>query len=312
MMNSTTMMIFFASLAIYGLAGYWFWARRSATALAGDFGEASCRSRPRRRLGPTGTVAAAQSLADLGRRLTKAQDAVRNQLYRVAWNVPRFRQSWAPQIFHGARLALLIGLPLLTFALIALASGTPVTALPATAFGFYLGLTGPGRYLDRLARRRTERIGRSLPDFLDLLVVSVESGLSLDQAVADTARDLRRVHRELSEELAIFSREVQAGASRADALRNLGTRTGDPEMRKLTSILIQADRFGSSVSKVLRNQARYMRIKRRQRAEESAHKVGVKLIFPIFLLIMPSVFLVTAGPAIMMLMKNFSKIAGDL
>jgi tight adherence protein C len=147
---------------------------------------------------------------------------------------------------------------------------------------------------------------------LDLLVVSVESGLSLDQAVADTARDLRRAHRELSEELATFSREVQAGASRTDALRNLGVRTGDAEMRKLTSILIQADRFGSSVSKVLRNQARYMRIKRRQRAEESAHKVGVKLIFPIFFLIMPSVFLVTAGPAIIMLLENFRKMVAEI
>ena len=309
MMNSTTMMIFFASLAIYGLAGYWFWARRSATALAGDFGEAHAAAAEedsdRPELSPL-----LNALADLGQKAA-TQDAEGNALRRRLERAG-FRQSWAPQIFHGARLALLIGLPLLTFALIALASGTPVTALPATAFGFYLGLTGPGRYLDRLARRRTERIGRSLPDFLDLLVVSVESGLSLDQAVADTARDLRRVHRELSEELAIFSREVQAGASRADALRNLGTRTGDPEMRKLTSILIQADRFGSSVSKVLRNQARYMRIKRRQRAEESAHKVGVKLIFPIFFLIMPSVFLVTAGPAIIMLLENFSKMVADI
>jgi tight adherence protein C len=83
-------------------------------------------------------------------------------------------------------------------------------------------------------------------------------------------------------------------------------------MRKLTSILIQADRFGSSVSKVLRNQARYMRIKRRQKAEESAHKVGVKLIFPIFLLIMPSVFLVTAGPAVIMLLENFSKMVSQI
>lgn len=309
MMNSTTLMIFFASLAIYGLAGYRFWVRRSATAVAGDFAEADAaaaqENSDRPELSPL-----LNALADLGQQAA-TQDTERNVLRRRL-DRAGFRQSWAPQIFHGARLALLVGLPLLTFTLITLASGTPVTALPATAFGFYLGLTGPGRYLDRRARRRTEQIGRSLPDFLDLLVVSVESGLSLDQAVADTARDLRRAHRELSEELAIFSREVQAGASRADALRNLGTRTGDPEMRKLTSILIQADRFGSSVSKVLRNQARYMRIKRRQRAEESAHKVGVKLIFPIFFLIMPSVFLVTAGPAIIMLLENFAKMVADI
>ncbi len=309
MMNSTTVMIFFASLAIYGLTGYWFWVRRSATALAGRSPEAEAAATDedydRPQMSPL-----MNALADLGQKAA-TQDAdgtaLRRRLDRAG-----FRQSWAPQIYHGVRLALIVGLPLLTFALITLATGTAVAALPATAFGAYLALSAPSRYLDRLARRRTERIGRSLPDFLDLLVVSVESGLSLDQAVADTARDLRRAHRELSEELAIFSREVQAGASRADALRNLGTRTGDPEMRKLTSILIQADRFGSSVSKVLRNQARYMRIKRRQRAEESAHKVGVKLIFPIFFLIMPSVFLVTAGPAIIMLLENFSRIVADI
>jgi len=308
-MSSTTITIFFASLAIYGLAGYWFWARRSAAALAGHSSESDAAGTDEAPDRPE-MSSLLNALADLGQKAA-TQDAngttLRRRLERAG-----FRQSWAPEIYHGARLALLIGLPLLTFALITLASGAAVAAIPATAFGAYLGLIAPGRYLDRLARRRTVRISRSLPDFLDLLVVSVESGLSLDQAVADTARDLRRAHRELSEELAIFSREVQAGVSRADALRNLGTRTGDPEMRKLTSILIQADRFGSSVSKVLRNQARYMRIKRRQRAEESAHKVGVKLIFPIFFLIMPSVFLVTAGPAIIMLLENFSRMVADM
>ncbi|MDA0204670.1 MAG: type II secretion system F family protein [Acidobacteria bacterium] len=309
MMSSTTITIFFASLAIYGLAGYWFWVRRSATALAGPTSESDAagtgEGQDRPEMSPL-----LNALANLGQKAA-TQDAhgttLRRRLERAG-----FRQSWAPEIYHGARLALVVGLPSMTFALITLASGAAVGAIPATALGAYLGLTAPGRYLDRLARRRTVRIGRSLPDFLDLLVVSVESGLSLDQAVADTARDLRRAHRELSEELAIFSREVQAGASRADALRNLGTRTGDPEMRKLTSILIQADRFGSSVSKVLRNQARYMRIKRRQRAEESAHKVGVKLIFPIFFLIMPSVLLVTAGPAVIMLLENFSRMVNEI
>ena len=308
-MSSTTIAIFFASLGIYGLAGYWFWARRSAAAAVGHSPEADVSAADdapdRPEMSPL-----LNALANLGEKAAN-QDAhgkaLRRRLERAG-----FRQSWAPQIYHGARLALVVGLPLLTFALISLASGGAVAAIPATAFAAYLGLTAPGRYLDRLARRRTQRIGGSLPDFLDLLVVSVESGLSLDQAVADTARDLRRAHPPLSEELAIFSREVQAGASRATALRNLGLRTGDSEMRKLTSILIQADRFGSSVSKVLRNQARYMRIKRRQRAEESAHKVGVKLIFPIFFLIMPSVFLVTAGPAVIMLLENFSRMVADI
>ncbi len=300
--------VFLASLALYGYVGYWFWARNSAVATTGEIvsgvpGDEELTDRP-------ALPALLNTLADLGQ--NAAANDTNSSSLRRRLDRAGFRQSWAPQIYHGAKLAVLVGLPLLTFVLIAFASGSATTAIPATAFGAYLGLIGPDRYLKYRARRRTELIRRSLPDFLDLLVVSVESGLSLDQAVADTARDLRRAHPELSEELAIFSHEVRAGATRAQALRNLGKRTGDEEMRKLTSILIQADRFGSSVSKVLRNQARYMRIKRRQRAEESAHKVGVKLIFPIFFLIMPSVFLVTAGPAIIMLTENFSRMIAEM
>ncbi len=306
MMTSATMTIFFASLAIYGAAGYWFWVRRVALAAPSSQADADAEDDfDRPEISPL-----LSALANLGQERA-ARDADQSKL-RSRLERAGFRQSWAPQVYHGIRLVLLVALPSLTFAAIALTSGSVVAALPATALGAYLGVAAPARYLDRLVRRRAERIGKSLPDFLDLLVVSVESGLSLDQAVADTARDLRRGHPQISEELAVFGREVQAGATRTAALRNLAIRTGDAEMRKLTSILIQADRFGSSVSKVLRSQARYMRVKRRQRAEESAHKVGVKLIFPIFFLIMPSVFLVTAGPAIIMLLENFSSMIGEL
>jgi tight adherence protein C len=303
-----TIGIFLGSLALYGSAGYWFWARNSSVVTVGEAPSAPTDDGG----APDGPELSPllSALADLGqKRAASAADgsSLRRRLDRAG-----FRQVWAAPVFHGAKLAITVGLPAFTFVMISFGSGSAMAAIPATAFGVYLGLVGPDRYLKYRTRRRTELIGRSLPDFLDLLVLSVESGLSLDQAVADTARDLHRAHPELSEELAIFSHEVRVGASRADALRNLGTRTGDAEMRKLTSILIQADRFGTSVSKVLRNQARYMRIKRRQKAEESAHKVGVKLIFPIFFLIMPSVFLVTAGPAIIMLTENFSRMIGSM
>ena len=122
-----------------------------------------------------------------------------------------------------------------------------------------------------------------------------------------TAQDLRPAHPVFHDEISVFQGEVQAGATRAEALRNLAHRTGEAEMRRLTSLLIQTDRFGTSISKVLRSQARYMRIRRRQRAEELAHKVGVKLVFPIFFFIMPSMFLVTAGPAVLMLMGGIGR-----
>ncbi len=177
-------------------------------------------------------------------------------------------------------------------------------------FGAYLGLTAPDRILRRRILKRRAQLRHSLPDFLDLLVLEVDSGLPLDHAVENTANDLSRAHPALADEFLVMSRETMAGANRAEALRNLGRRTGEPELRKLTSLLIQAERFGSGVSKVLRTQARYMRIKRRQRAEEEAHKVGVKIIFPVFLLIMPAVFLVTAGPAVILLMGGFARLAG--
>lgn len=300
--------LFFGSLALYGFVGYWFWGRTAVVATTGEptlIAPGDDEDTEQLDLPPLLAV-----LADLGK--TRAEEDTGASSLRRRLDRAGFRQPWAGPVFHGAKLAVLVALPVVTFLLITLATGMPIAALPATIFGAYLGMVGPDRYLKNRARRRTELVGRSLPDFLDLLVISVESGLSLDQAVADTARDLRRAHPELSEELALFSNEVRAGASRADALRNLGTRTGNEEMRKLTSILIQADRFGTSVSKVLRNQARYMRIKRRQKAEESAHKVGVKLIFPIFFLIMPSVFLVTAGPAIIMLTENFSRMIAEM
>ena len=166
--------------------------------------------------------------------------------------------------------------------------------------------------LHRRSRARRQAVQRGLPDLLDLLVISVESGLSLDSAITTTAEDLAVVHPILTDELMVFRHEVRAGTSRAEALRNLGKRTSEPEMRKLTSLLIQADRFGASISKVMRTQARYVRTRRRQSAEDLAHKVGIKLVFPIFFLIMPSMFLVTAGPAVIQLVQNFGRLASGM
>ena len=245
----------------------------------------------------------AGALADLAgiSPVSRPVSELRRQLYAAG-----LRQPWAVAAYQGARTAAMIALPALGFLAVVAFTGKPLQGLALAALGLGLGYRLPERFLRRRALARRQALNRALPDFLDLLVVGVESGLSLDQAISDTARDLRRVHPVLWDELNLFRSELIAGASRAEALRNLGARSGEPELRKLTALLIQADRFGSSVSKLLRTQARYMRIRRRQAAEEKAHKVGVKLLFPIFFLIMPSVFLVTAGPAVVMLLENFS------
>jgi tight adherence protein C len=166
------------------------------------------------------------------------------------------------------------------------------------------GYFGPGLILEKMVTARQERIRLSMPDALDLLVVCVEAGLGLDQAIRNVADELRMTHKDISDELGLVNLEMRAGKRRADALRNLADRVGEPELKKLVAILIQADRFGVSVAESLRTHSDFMRVRRRQEAEERAAKVGVKLVFPIFFFILPSMLVVSAGPGLLQLFKN--------
>ena len=138
----------------------------------------------------------------------------------------------------------------------------------------------------------------ALPNALDLLVVCVESGLGLDQAIMQVSREMQTGYGELASEFAITNLEMRHGTRRADALRNLGERTGVDDVKKLVGTLIQADRFGTSIAQTLRTHSDFMRLQARQRAEEKAAKIGIKLVFPIFFCILPSLFVVTVGPVI--------------
>ena len=172
-----------------------------------------------------------------------------------------------------------------------------VFIVASTALGYYL----PVFYLESLVKKRQEKLRLGLPDALDMMVVSVEAGLGLDQAIQYVGREIEYAHPDLSEELGLVGLEMRAGKRRAESLRNLADRTGEPELRKLVAILIQSDRFGTSMGESLRTHSDYMRIRRRQASEERAAKVGVKLVFPIFLFILPSMMLVAAGPALLKL-----------
>jgi len=141
-------------------------------------------------------------------------------------------------------------------------------------------------------------------------VVSVEAGLGLDQAIMNVSRELLTTHREISEELSLVNLEMRAGKRRADALRNLADRTGEPELRKLVSILIQSDRFGTSMGESLRTHSDFMRVRRRQEAEERAQG-RVKLVFPIFFFILPSMMVVAAGPGLLQLFKHLFPMMKD-
>lgn len=159
---------------------------------------------------------------------------------------------------------------------------------------------------------RREKLRLSLPDGLDLLVVCVEAGQGIDQAIRVVSRELQLTHRDLSEELALASMEMRAGTTRAEALTHMAERTGEAEMKKLVSVLVQTDRFGTSVGEALRTHGEYLRVRRSQDAEERAGKVGVKLIFPIFFGIMPSIMVVSAGPGMLMLFRQLGAITNDM
>ncbi len=170
-------------------------------------------------------------------------------------------------------------------------------AICGIGFGFLL----PDRVLARLARRRVERLRRGLPAALDLMVLAIEAGQGLDAAILDTSRGLRSTHPDLASEFTQLQLELRANTTRADALRNFSERCKDMELRKFANLLIDTDRFGTSLGPALKTHARYLRIRFRQIAQERARKVGVKLIFPVFFLIFPSVILVTLGPAVILI-----------
>jgi tight adherence protein C len=183
---------------------------------------------------------------------------------------------------------------------------SPMLLLGLTAFGFFL----PRFMLKKKLQQRQLRIRLGLPDGLDLTVICVEAGLSLDQAMMRVGQDLSYAHPELSGEFHLFDLETRAGKPRVEALRNLAERTGVDDIRSLVGTLIQTDRFGTSVAQALRVHSDSLRTERRQRAEEQAAKTTVKMIIPLVLFVMPSLIFVTVGPAVIQLLHIFKPVAG--
>ena len=213
-----------------------------------------------------------------------------------------YRSDRALPIYLAARVVacaglLLLGLYLRTYV------GNPILSIVVPIAMGFLGYYGPSFWLDSAVSSRNERLRFSLPDGLDLMVVSVEAGLGLDQAIQYVGKEMALSHPELSDELRLATLEIRAGKRRAEALRNLSERTGEPEISKLVAILIQTDRFGTSIADSLRTHSEFMRVRRRQEAEERAAKVGVKLVFPIFFLMLPAMLVVAAGPGLLQVFK---------
>lgn len=216
------------------------------------------------------------------------------------------REESAVKLFYGAKL-----LTPLTLCLLLLITGIG----HYSPFFFYLialgvGFMIPDFWLTNRIKKRQSLITRGLPDALDLLVICVEAGLSLDQAVARSAEELAITRPELSDELRIVALEQAAGRPRGDAWKNFATRTEVEAVRNLVSVLVQSEKFGTSIARTLRVHSDTLRTQRKQKVEEQAAKTTVKLVFPLVFFIFPSIFVVTLGPAVIIMIESFKKYFG--
>jgi tight adherence protein C len=240
-------------------------------------------------------------LQDLGTRVPSSEAEVatlKADLIRAG-----FRSENALPVFYGVRIIVTLLMLLLCIMMESKMPPNPVMKLGLMASGIGAGWVLPRFFLEKKVAKRQETLRLSLPDALDLLVVSIEAGLGLDQAIQHVARELHASHPELSDEMSLVTLEMRHGKRRSEALRNFAERTGEAEFRKLVAILIQNDRFGTSMGESLRTHSDFLRVRRRQEAEERAGKVGVKLVFPIFFFILPSMLVVAAGPGLLQVFK---------
>jgi len=221
-----------------------------------------------------------------------------------------FRGPNAVTTFLGAKIMFAAGLPLLFFVVMATLrqpmGNTMIWSVVLAVAGFYL----PTLWLWQKAGERKTEVTHALPDALDLLVVCVEAGLGLNAAIVKVSQEISLASPVLSQELRQVNNEMKAGINRIDALRALAERTGVADVKSLVAVLVQTDRLGTSIAASLRAQSDSLRIKRRQRAEEAAHKVAVKLVFPLVLCIFPELLLVLLGPGFISIFRSLTKIAG--
>jgi tight adherence protein C len=215
-----------------------------------------------------------------------------------------FRRPNALKILYGTKALFGILMPLLISMPVARSEMESSTKLLLILGGLIFGFFGPNQYVKAASKRRQKEVRKGMPNALDLLVVCVESGLGLDQAILQVSKELEHAHPEITEEFGLVNLELKAGKRRVEALRNLADRTAVDELKKLVAVLIQADRFGTSIAQSLRGHADFMRVQARQVAEEKAAKLGVKLVFPIFFCILPSLFVVTVGPVAMRIIRE--------
>jgi tight adherence protein C len=289
----------FASLLVAGAALYYF--ERSSVAIEQRLGEVT--GAPMKAPIDAGyQKMVVDSLKRLGHIAPKSPGEMGKMQRRLV--AAGYRRKEALLIFSGVR----VGVALLAF--VVLTTGIFVKPNLGTALvGAVIGYLLPGFVVGKMASKRQHRIRMGLPDALDLLVVSVEAGLGLDQAIQRVGQELAFAHPDLCDELRLVNLELRAGVGRPEALANLGERTGVDDVISLVAMLVQTDKFGTSVAQSLRVHSDTLRTKRRQRAEEKAAKLGAKMVFPLVTCIFPAIWVVTIGPAAIKFIEVFTPMA---
>jgi len=218
-----------------------------------------------------------------------------------------FRSPGAPVTYRAIQVCTLAGLPALVALGCALMARPLQSAVLYILFAFVIGFFLPRYALRRMIRSRQQLVRWGLADALDLMVISIEAGLGLNAAMVKVSTELKEVHPDISDEFELANLEIRVGRDRDEALRNLAERTGVEDLRSLVAMLIQTDKFGTSIAKAIRAFSDSLRTKRRQRAEQAAQKAAVKLLFPLACFLFPTLFIAILGPAALQLMDTLGK-----
>jgi tight adherence protein C len=233
----------------------------------------------------------------------KDATAVRLFLIQAGFSDPR-----AVSIYWASRVSLAAGLPILALFGLPILGVAPNKVFLAVLYFGAMGWIAPSFLVRRRLKARQKEVQLALADMLDMLVVCVEAGLGLNQALVRVADEIDHVSPVMSEQLSMVNLEMRAGTPRDEALKNFAERTGLADIKSLVSMMVQTDRFGTSVADALRVHSDTMRTKRRQRAEEAAAKTTIKLVFPLVLFVFPAMFVVVIGPSALAIYRTFSKL----
>jgi tight adherence protein C len=291
-MTFTTIFIFVAAAALVLGLGQMFLGESTVAERLGRLTREAKRNAKRERWDKT-----AKLMSPAAKLSAASKDQVKALESRLV--LAGYRSAAAPTIFLAARVlfAVLLPLAILTAMVLAKVEFTSGTTMFVLLSGALVGYIAPGMWLNQKVEARQQVVFETFPEAVDMMVVCVEAGLGMDAAIARTAKELETRSPILAEELHLVTLELRVGATRERAMRGLAARTGVEEVSSFVAMMLQADKFGTSVSDSLRVQSDALRVKRRQKAEEKAAKLPVKMLFPLILCIFPSMLLVLVGPA---------------